>query len=92
MAMAACGGEEQPAAGQPQGEPEVEVVPAGQAAVQCWRGTSAGTDAGGAAASRPQHPPRPEPAGRIEVWHSWAESDADALAEILAASSANTRT
>jgi arabinogalactan oligomer/maltooligosaccharide transport system substrate-binding protein len=36
-------------------------------------------------ATTPEPTPTPALAGRITVWHSWAEADGDALAQILAA-------
>jgi maltose-binding protein MalE len=71
----------------PEGEPQVEVVATAGVAAATGNAAGATADAGAAAASvAPTPTPAPETiAGRIEVWHSWAESDADALAEILAA-------
>ncbi len=71
---------------QVQGEPQVEVVTTGaDADVDAGAGENPTASSGQAATLLPTPTPTPEPLkGRIVLWHSWAEADGDALAEILA--------
>ena len=72
--------------GQAQDEPQVEVVTGGaEAGVDAASDGSLASASGQAATLLPTPTPTSEPlSGRIVIWHSWAEADGDALAEILA--------
>lgn len=80
--LAACGGEEPPAETLPAGEPTVVYLAGKVAAGDAAAGNAAGNAGAGAV---PSATPTPEPVrGRLVLWHSWAEADGEALAQILA--------